>query len=479
MKNMTKTSICIFIFSILALGCSKISSDVENQDFEKYLADPGMAIQGIPSPSFNWETANLMPMPASSYSVTVPWGSGASRKFSADILSDYKSQDGWALLYNTFNTSQLPDHLYFVLYNKFRGLIRIYYYVQPGNYITSANIVHALESHGSHSTSSPLLNFAGQSNYIDLNINQTFASMLEDQQVAPSTWYAFQYELAYDATTPNQSYQNFNLRWPIKSNQISQISINGTIQSNVPNGISTPSINLTVNPTVNGQFQYPIYGPGSASNVPNGSDVWNKIIQIVAGGVVDVLKGIFGGSSGSTPPPVHYFINANVNLSGTITSDFSLGAIGMAVPGYNQSQTPGYEPIYNQPLGVFYLSNKPTIKRTRYTIYDGPTRPEMHIRFEYTLEDDFEIVFNPNVLSEATISNIRKHIVVQGGGPLTLGTEESIGRTGSEILMENAGGTLSGLRIAFDVTPNNGSPKVTIVKSFLVNTINENITIYN
>ncbi len=478
MQSKTKTWLFVFIFSTTTLGCSKISSDIDKYNVDNTL-NGDVVIQGIPSPSFNWESANLMPMPPNTYSVVVPWGSGASRMFSADILSDYKSQDGWVLLFNTFNTSQLPDHLYFVLYNKFRGLIRMYYYVQPGSYITSANIVHALESHGSHSTSSPLLNFAGQSDYVDLNTNATFASMLEDQQVAPSTWYAFQHELAYDATTSNQNYQNFNLRWPVKSNQISQISINGTIQSNVPNGISTPNINLTLNPSVTGQFQIPIYGPGSASNVPNGNDTWNTIIQIVGGGLFNILKGIFGGSSDSAPPPVHYLINADVNLSGTLTSDFSVSSISMAVPGYNQSTTPGYEPIYNQPLGVFYLSKKPTVKRTRYTIYEGPTRPEMHIRFEYTLEDDFELVFNPNVLSEATISNIKKHIIVQGGGPLTIGTEESIGRTGTEILMENTGGPVSGLRIAFDVTPNNGSPKVTIVKSFLVSTINENVTIYN
>ncbi len=99
------------------------------------------ANDGIPAYPFNWETADYMPTPAGT-TILVLWANGSVKGFSSDIWYDYNISDGWALVYNTFNTSSLPANPWFALYNRYRGLLRIYVYVTnsgftPSDYLTS------------------------------------------------------------------------------------------------------------------------------------------------------------------------------------------------------------------------------------------------------------------------------------------------------------------------------------------------------
>ncbi len=82
--------------------------------------------------SFNWETVDWMPTPSGQSLIPPPWiGQGSiSSIYDADVVNDHKASDGWVLVYNTFDPNS-PGPLvnpYFMLYNKYRGLLRIYLY---------------------------------------------------------------------------------------------------------------------------------------------------------------------------------------------------------------------------------------------------------------------------------------------------------------------------------------------------------------
>ncbi|MEH6304488.1 hypothetical protein RYH73_02475 [Olivibacter sp. CPCC 100613] len=461
------------IVSSICFGCTKEKSIPEGPNVETQTTlARHLSPLGIVSPTLDWESIDLMPMPSGSYNVVVPWGSAASRQMPEEFVHDYKKVDGWELVYNTFTSSTIHDHLFFVLYNKYRGIIRMYYYVKPGNYIFSTNIVHTLMGQGTYSANSPILNFT-EPGMIDISENKLQTSTLENFQVAPGTWYAFQYELAYDENLVNQNYQNFSFLWPIKSNKIQQVSVNGTIQGTLTNSLSVSNVNLTTTPNFSGNANIPIYSSYGASSTPGSSPSIVKTILDALGGVVkDLLGGLFGKKSGGAEV-VQYAINANVNLTGQITSDFLVGSLGLAVPGYDQSQTTGLLPIYNERLGVFYLSDKPIINETTqiHSIYDqnGMEIDQRYVYHYQAVDNSYQMVFNPAVLAVANIENLTKRVITTDGGNLLSGTRETIGVTGVATQYEGSPTNVIGLRISFDVVPKNGSPRVKIVKSFKTN----------
>src|SRR3954468_11270880 len=90
----------LFFSILLLVSCRKESINGLNIIAATPHVDNGV----LPYP-FNWETANFVPTPQGIAPIPVPWGSGVSRRFTDDILTDYKTADGWVMVYNVFNTS--------------------------------------------------------------------------------------------------------------------------------------------------------------------------------------------------------------------------------------------------------------------------------------------------------------------------------------------------------------------------------------
>jgi hypothetical protein len=438
--------------------------------------------------TLDWENIDYMPMPSGQPAVFVPWASGASRQFTADLANDYKKSDGWELVYNTFNTTTLQDKLYFILYNKYRGILRMYYYLpSTTNLIPSSNIVHKLAIEGSYAASSPMMNLAG-TEIADYGTNVKFASAVEQWQVAPATWYLFEYELAYDKNMSTKSFSTLNFIWPITTNQITQVNIQGKIEGTLTGNISVPGVDLTISPSfTNNRGSINIKGDGDVEKVKpsistqlydNLKGLVTKNLTSVAGGLIEnVLGGIFGGKKDANADNVNLKINATVGLTGTLTSNVLLSSTAFSVPGYDQTNTPGFAPAYNNPLGVYYISSKPTVIETIHntTVLDANGNP---IR-QYVYEPDpssFSMDFNPAVLTIADIANIKYEVVASyydGYGNGIVGKIETIGYnkylTGTSIGITSNAANLIGLRVSFDVVPKNGNPKSVIVKTFAVN----------
>lgn len=445
----------------------------------------------LPYP-LDWENVDYMPTPPGIPVVLVPWASGASRQFTIEIANDYRRANGWELVYNTFNTTTLEDRLYFILYNKYSGIIRMYFYIPPSaNFIPSANIVHKLEMEGSYASSSPMLNFADQV-VVDVSGKSKFASIGEQWQVAPGTWYAFQYELAYDHQYSNQSSSTFSFIWPIRSTQIAQIELNGTVQGTLKGNIQMPGLDLTVSSSVTNTT-------GGTLNINGESDgfklsdlgqafltgVQGAFEKAGAGIAEGILSGIFGKNSNSNTDNVSLKLNATIKLTGSLQQTFLLDSRSFAIPGYNQTQTIGFSPAYNEPLGVFYVSNKPTIHETVFiTPQTDGNGQQIEPRRQYTYQVDansFQFIFNPSVLSSATISGIKREVILidSNGAYEMVGRRENIAGqfyyTGGIVGTNDNMGMILGVRVSFDVIPNSGAPKITIAKTFVANKISTEI----
>ena len=112
----------------------------------------------------DWEAGDYLPSSPANV-VPFPW-KGLIGSNSSFLVQDYKSSDGWNLVYNTFSptaspyfSTMPPGGLYFALYNRYRGLLRFYLYSPPGWIASSSNIQHGLSLSPTGSTSSSMLNY--------------------------------------------------------------------------------------------------------------------------------------------------------------------------------------------------------------------------------------------------------------------------------------------------------------------------------
>ena len=103
----------------------------------------------IPSEYFDWDNADYMPTPPGYTKIHVPWYVGATGSitsvYPADVYSDNKASDGWEMLYNKFSSKTYTPRPYFILYNKYRGLLRIYHYNDNHTLTTSPNILAGIK----------------------------------------------------------------------------------------------------------------------------------------------------------------------------------------------------------------------------------------------------------------------------------------------------------------------------------------------
>ncbi|KEQ31795.1 hypothetical protein N180_12070 [Pedobacter antarcticus 4BY] len=185
-------------------------------------------MNGQAPPALDWENIAFMPSPPNVNPIPVPWQSGlGGRKIDDDIINDYKKKDGWELVYNTFNTSQVYNPSYFMLYNKYKGIIRTYFYFVTPSAYPSSNISYLLTLRGAKGPQSPMLNFAAK-DIIKVDSNTNEVSQIQAYTVSNTgSWYATDFELAYDKNTSLTDFNDLQLNWSINPNTISQITLNG------------------------------------------------------------------------------------------------------------------------------------------------------------------------------------------------------------------------------------------------------------
>jgi hypothetical protein len=481
---------------------------------------------------FNWEDPNLnwMPYPANQPKITIPW-TGAGSLFgvvSDDVLADRKKADGWRLVYSTFDPNIWNKNPYFMLYNKYRGLIRVYQYVNDIQFAESSYLQDGLYLGNS---TFKLLNFA-EKEIVDVTAPNTVSvdrvepKPYNGAPLANNKWYFFQYEIAYDGSiTPTLSTSPPQFSFYINSINVSQISLGGTLQASVNGtiGASQTSAGQNVWKAVTGGLKtlgtagVSAIGVGAINNATIDANagtnklgvntaVWKGVSAGISaalkgatgnipGAVTGVLSAIFGGSSNSAQT-VSLTLNGQLKVDGTQTGTGSLPStpVSMYIPGSlakNSSggyNVQGYVPLYNERLGVFNLTSKPTVT-IKTTKTADPYTPGMYSYVtDYSLKaGTFNIQFNPivNGVDADIVSITPKILATQFQGNIETGI---IYMTGSREQLFGATAftgvafksihrydymppdpSLVLLRVSFVVRPKDGSPDVAIVKTFRVN----------
>ena len=205
--------------------------------------------RAIPTPTFDWANAEWMPVPAGQSAIPSPWnGAGSiSYTYGMDITNDRYPNAGWELLYNTFdaNASGPLVNPYFVLYNKYRGILRIYLYLTTEFVATSSYLQDGISVVSDHQTS--LLSFLGkeiidpEERYATTDYIQIQGSPDNISPMAANKWYMMQYELAYDPDITSIPYDQVQLAWYLNYCNVQTIKLGGTQEGRINGTIGAAS----------------------------------------------------------------------------------------------------------------------------------------------------------------------------------------------------------------------------------------------
>lgn len=488
-----------------------------------------VAKASIPAFPFDWETADYMPTPSGTNPILVPWASGSNQLFEPEIASDFKSADGWNLVYNTFNTTAVTSPQFFVLYNKYSGLLRFYMYLQPGTATPSTYFSDGLSLSGSPASS--FLNYG--KDVTDVANPLTSISKIHNFRIqSTGAWFVSQFETTYDPNLTNINSQSLSMIWNTASINVSSVNLNGeingtltgTIGAGSPGGFNLGSV---VNAGANGAVF--AAGLSGLSALKLGSGIIVKSITDglksgLTGAAKNFLSGIIGGTS-SSPQLANLTLKTNVKLTGDITSVSGIANPTLAIPGTAGSQTAaGYVPKYNSLLGVLNMTENPKVhlsvdSSVQTFHYAGGSNTVRTYNHHYRLDGisatvaPKNVIFNPAVTSDGTtVQLLREDIVVPvdtvnsgpngtNGNPtfpITSGRYAGFEKIGvihyaavdasanqaidintsisgvtnfNNVRFDNVKYKETFVRLTVLVTPANGAKPITIIKSFKANLI--------
>lgn len=482
--------------------------------------------RAVPTLYFDWENVDWMPTPQGQSRIPTPWvGQGSLvGTYDWEIVNDYKAFDGWELLYSTFDPNA-PSTLvnpYFVLYNKYRGIMRVYIYLTTQFVTTSSQLQDGISIASSHKNVS-LLRFCGKE-LIHPDSYPTEFNQLQPKPkngsapMAANKWYMMQYELAYDPALLSMDYRDIQLCWWLNYVNVATIEMQtrsvgdivgtiGTSSATGRNPFSTSDISKIGSQLILTNVDKTV-AEGLRDDSPRKDNV-NKnslnlprkfyegivssITEAAKSSIGDILKkpfsflsAIIGGISATTPTPISLKLEVRSTTSGALTEfgSFPSSPASMWIPGTSiSSSAVGIIPLYNKPLGVCNISHQPTITlvdRSRvYNEPDEPFDPDQILTItegELTYDDqDYSqyLIINPELQKIADVTIERQDIVATGyhynfGGDFihvpTYGYSYVEGTTFNNLDLPSHLSFY--VRFAIKVAPHNGAPESIIYKTF-------------
>ena len=512
MKNYLsyKATITVALVAASLWGCNK-EPNIAPTTSSQLTARPSNQDVGA-NYFFDWETALKMPKSSlpGAPDVFLPWQSQGGTPVDAAIAGDYKKADGWELVYNTFMPDNFPTTgnlgtvatvtqqpaggLYFTLYNRYRGLLRFYFYTPPATFTNSTQYSHGLQVYTTGNTTKAL-NFEGR-DIVDVNQNATQFLQTSKTGIAyDGGWYVTQYEIAYDPTLAGTTYPNPGFSWKIWTTNITNIKSDGLETSTIKGSITKadPPSGFDWFGVTSGVLDIVSSVVGALDPAKGLTKGINAAIQSgTSGSAKDFLSGIFGQTS-SGNRTVDLTLSGTIETTGTATSTVPFKDNAFAFPA-QIGGTDGRAPLYSKPLGVFNLGQKPTVTR-HYMIKRSPIRGgDNDYSYGFNLNGQSvlnSIQFNSNIFNSnpdgATVEGLSVALVVLNPGTAwgSSETRETIGsgygyssgiNSSYTVDLGYYGPSMYGgapgipvVRVSFWVKPNNGAPRTLIVKSFAAN----------
>lgn len=415
---------------------------------------------------FDWETATQMPVPPGKPAVPMPWSDNAVRNYDPGLRYDHKKSDGWEMLYCTFSDSINFAGRIFILYNKFRGLVR--YYTYNPQYV-SADIGEARwllnEFHIDASANpSEAANFASQ-DIVDVGTPMRYASLIDRWQIQEYGWYITQFELAYDNNYVNYAWPQNRIKLDINFARLTDVVLNGKPAMDKVLSMQAPGFQFIDWWTTTSKLE----GPNWQLNIKSLSG-FDQLSGIFPETIISNLRqttssGQAGNILSATLVPGTEMINCRLGTSGAVSWRFGqvgYTSMGLSLPGANNSAVVGIGPVFNEPTGIFYLTSKPVI---RYKKENGPL-PET-----YALDvASLKYIINPFVKNYADVDNFKQEIVALDEKETKNITEAKM--YAGKILKASKPLKILGVRVSLDVTPKNGSKPIKLIKTFKAEILN-------
>jgi hypothetical protein len=515
-RNKSKLFFAIVSLAFVLASCEK---NLETLDSLEVFGTTDL----IPNNYFDWETVSPMPQPPGYPIIYSPFiGSGTIDGYDDDIVDDHKKSDGWEMEYSTFSYNDYDRNPFFILYNRYRGLLRVYLYISDIGAVPSDYIQFGIQEKDSKNYK--YLNLDNQE-IIDPNSYVSRVDKMQTSTLRGNAWYMLQYEIGYD-TRPTRSVYYPPTFWIyVNAVNVTDIKINGELSGTLKGtlgGSSTSSAadnifkSLTTNGTDLGKKVFTGMGKGvlekdswncyaSWDKIKEGA--WKAIQGNLPGAITSVLSAVVGGSSSTSGKPIMLNLEGALNMSGTLEDTYTLPGTPLRkyLPGtvamlssesgsYYSSTILDQVPLYNQRLGVFNLEGRPKVYESflepiefqndqGFTMYKCTSKYTINNSQVYSL-----LRFNPAVInsgsSGATIQNLTYEIVLKASefqyNPTIYERKEyaSIGAIFTSKYSVNAiveaprpkefrQNYLNPMvRISFRVVPNNGAPATTIIKTF-------------
>ncbi|TAJ12191.1 hypothetical protein DMA11_13655 [Marinilabiliaceae bacterium JC017] len=507
--NSIKVFMALVLIALISFSCSKDKLESPNRG--------DLQLKAVTPKIFDWETADWMPTPPGQSKISVPWiGQGSiASVYDNDVVYDFKKSDGWDLIYNAFDASSSGplQNPYFILYNKYRGLLRIYVYtttqfVHPSSYIQDGISIVGV--------SSSMLNFCG-TDIVDASNNNTTVAQIQPKPVdgsmplASNKWHMLQYALAYDPNISKLTHQQIQFSWFTNFCNVEAVKLNGGITGEIK-GTTGKSAKENVmaklgelgkvsgTMALSGIGSYFVekktvnsYYGSNDFNLPH--EMWKNLRKGVnsalssstkglPGSVVNLFSAIIGGSSQQT---LSFDVNLDVELAGEKSDygSFPASPTTLYIPGSKISnRAQGYIPLKSYKLGVFNLSSRPLIRVKDEHVFERDGSPREGFRMSHYLEREViklnnsnKLQINPDLQKEATVRLVDQDVVfirtTSTGTISSNGTVESVGKF-TKIYVNPTSMTLKGgvgltpaVRMTIKVTPKNGAPSSIIVKTFL------------
>ena len=359
---------------------------------------------------------------------------------------DMYSSDGWELIIHNFGTESVyEDNPYYVLYNRFTGILRVL--IAIGNADPQQNGISfkiIFEKEDLRNYSSVLGDYSVEVPLRSVEDTCDTEGLFAVTEFLQSTgkWFYADFNMIYDPCTclAELDYTRINIK--VKLIQNSQIEILGDLEATITdiiNGsggvddqsdgmLSFPSIESAAKKATesytagdnlvgklmrnydalesNGKVTFDFANIAKTSietfvkNVSEPS-LFNSLLSLAgpafaAFSVIDFF--VSGGGRDNTTHPMQ--VLGNLTLSGTLFTETPYTDITFSLPGsYNISEQDQFYPYYNQILGIFNLLETPKIdeykNRKTWDCSAGLCKHRDTLKYKLKLGDDFKYVVNP------------------------------------------------------------------------------------
>ena len=377
-------------------------------------------------PNWDWtvnQTYTLQSTSGTFPNVRLPYyaGSGpAAAMLNDSTARDIEPEDGWELVLRNFGPgAEVP---FFMLYNKYRGILRVFYYSTLPQTFTRA-VARLRYQTQLTSRSGAHFTFLDKNKYV--NNYDPARSQVVVGSVAYHQWAYFDFDVSgYDPTIGSKNDPTF------------VIEIAGVTQTDLT---ATGEVDLITGPVSAAKSGGGFNVAGAFSNIKKrnkdvkkfknditglaesaGSAWWAAPIKAIKGltekswfkalgPVAGFLEYAIGGGSKKSTLPAPLSTKGNVTLRGTLTTSGDLYTLILRVPGSNHVDPVNDDlsnvlPLYDDPLGVLNVQSAPSYSGTVTTdsIQIFPTGP-WNITANTSASSSLQIVYNTTVFQSANV----------------------------------------------------------------------------